>query len=543
MKMKILLITSLLAAGAYTASAQAIDDQRAYGRIVAAPYFDISQRVLFSQSDYIYGTSRSAAMGGAFTSLGANLSSMNINPAGLGMYQSSDWGITQSISITSIATEAPRMAPGNFSSGGRRTSYGLDNLAVVFNGFNRSGSLTSLNFGFGYNRMANFNSRSFIRTQGESLSISDLFAEQLANMVRQGVPVSALASSSRPFENEDIFPGEWGSVLAYHSSFVTENANVFSPAPGNATTHSYMQSITKGGIYEYTFSMGLNVNNVFYAGATLGASQIYYKDALSYEETFEGLSGRMWHDQNTSISGVGYTMKLGIVARPVAPLRIGLAFHLPTFYTIDKTYRSGMSFARAANTGMIEDELRFNTAPRLLTGISYVIADRAIIALDYECAWFNKIRTRNTYLLKEKESEIESENLLKPQHSIRAGFEFLANDVVSVRLGGGYQTNIMREKDLYNTSTDHYWPGNTPTAYSGYNLSAGLGFNVGRNGYIDLTYMFKRSDYAKYDFYFLGLDGGEFIGQYDTVNGVATPREYNQTKNYHMISLTLGSRF
>ena len=43
-----------------------------------------------SQYNYSFGTARSAALGGAFTSLGADLSSMAINPAGLGMYQSSD---------------------------------------------------------------------------------------------------------------------------------------------------------------------------------------------------------------------------------------------------------------------------------------------------------------------------------------------------------------------------------------------------------------------------------------------------------------------
>jgi len=33
-----------------------------------------------------FGTARVMGMGGAFTSLGADLSSMSINPAGLGMY-------------------------------------------------------------------------------------------------------------------------------------------------------------------------------------------------------------------------------------------------------------------------------------------------------------------------------------------------------------------------------------------------------------------------------------------------------------------------
>lgn len=544
MKKKILLATAIIAAGAYTATAQT-EGAIYRGRIIDAPYFDISQRVLFSQNDFIYGTSRSAAMGGAFTSLGANLSSMNINPAGLGMYTTSDWGISQSLSITSTNTGTSRVTPGTVSSGGTRTSYGLDNLSVVFNGFNRSsGSLTSLNFGFGYNRLANFNSRSFVSTTGEGRSIGHMFADQLNFMKASNVPVSDLSSSSRPFENGDIFLHEWGSVLGYQSNFVTYDGNEFQAAPSlMESTNSHMQSITKGGIYDYTFSMGLNVDNIFYGGMTLGATQINYHEALSYQETFSATTGRLWYDMNTSLSGVGYSMKLGIVVRPVTPLRIGVAFHLPTYYTLNKAYRSEMSFSRTANSGVLEDEQRFNTAPRLLAGISYVIAGRIIVALDYESAWFNKIRMRSTYLQDEELSRNESRNLLKPQHSIRAGLEFLANDVVSVRLGGGFQTNIMREKEIYNTDPLAFWPGNIPTAYRGYHVSCGLGFNVGRNAYIDLAYIFKHTDYADYTYFLERFDNGTFIGQYDMVGGDPFPREYSQRKNYNMISLTIGSRF
>lgn len=553
MKKKVLLTAVVLAAGISSVMAQAT------GRIITAPHFDISQQVLFSQNDYVYGTSRSAAMGGAFTSLGANLSSMNINPAGLGMYQSSDWGITQSLSISSMNTTSPKMASDKFSAGGSRVSYGLDNVAMVFNSFNKSGALTSLSMGFGYNRMANFNSRSRVHTYGEGISIADLFAEQLNNMAKDPqypIPPEKLNPSARPFENEDIFLREFGAVLGYQTGLVrydTPSQEYRLGIAGNAVTDTYMQSVTKGGIYDYTFSLGVNVSNILYLGATLGASQIIYKDVLSYEETYDngGASGfvsKMWYDQSTSITGTGFTMKLGAVLRPVSPLRIGVAFHLPTYYSIDKSYKSEMSVvspSRSANSGTLEDKQMFNTAPRLLTGISLVIADRAILAVDYECAWFNKIHTRSTHMQEEEDSKTASGHLLKPQHSIRAGFEFLASDVMSVRLGGGYQTNIMKEKDLYDTNQDYYWPGNTPTTYGGYNLSAGLGFNVGRNAYIDITYMFRHSDYTKYDYYYLGIDpdNDEFIGQIDMVGTKPVPREYIQKKNNHMISLTIGSRF
>ena len=46
-----------------------------------------------------FGTARVMGMGGAFTSLGADLSSMSINPAGLGMYRHGDISITPMMSF------------------------------------------------------------------------------------------------------------------------------------------------------------------------------------------------------------------------------------------------------------------------------------------------------------------------------------------------------------------------------------------------------------------------------------------------------------
>ena len=50
-----------------------------------------------SQYNYSFSTARSAALGGAFTSLGADLSSIGINPAGLGMYRGSEFGISPTL--------------------------------------------------------------------------------------------------------------------------------------------------------------------------------------------------------------------------------------------------------------------------------------------------------------------------------------------------------------------------------------------------------------------------------------------------------------
>ena len=50
------------------------------------------------------GTARSMALGGAFTSLGADLASMSINPAGLGMYRRNEIALTPMMTFQSSET-------------------------------------------------------------------------------------------------------------------------------------------------------------------------------------------------------------------------------------------------------------------------------------------------------------------------------------------------------------------------------------------------------------------------------------------------------
>ena len=59
-----------------------------------------------SQVNFGFGTARSMAMAGAFTSLGADASSMGINPAGLGMYRHNEITLSPVISLTSTKNNA-----------------------------------------------------------------------------------------------------------------------------------------------------------------------------------------------------------------------------------------------------------------------------------------------------------------------------------------------------------------------------------------------------------------------------------------------------
>ena len=74
-----------------------------YMAIVAALPFSVSAQsavdaYTLSQNE-TRGTARFMAMGGAFTALGGDLSTLNQNPAGIGVYRGSDVGFTLDVNI------------------------------------------------------------------------------------------------------------------------------------------------------------------------------------------------------------------------------------------------------------------------------------------------------------------------------------------------------------------------------------------------------------------------------------------------------------
>ena len=59
-----------------------------------------------SQLGFGFGSARSMALAGAFTSLGGDVASMGINPAGLGMYRTNELTFTPMMSFTRAKNSA-----------------------------------------------------------------------------------------------------------------------------------------------------------------------------------------------------------------------------------------------------------------------------------------------------------------------------------------------------------------------------------------------------------------------------------------------------
>lgn len=525
-----------------------------------------------SQQQFNFGTARSMAMGGAFTSLGADQASMVLNPAGLGMYRRNEIAITPMI----LSTKAETAGTGSYLSNSK-SRFGLGNIGGVFNlyeGSNRR--VMSVNMGIGYTRVADFNynySFGYAPAQGRA-SIADAMSVLLeaggATVDKDGTIRMGNAA------NWGIDPFFWPAVAGYKTYLVDRNAQgVWYPAEigVNADIEGGTALRSRGSIGEIDFAVGANLDNKLYVGVTIGVQTVYRKQSLYYGEAYSYGGGNgydsperaiyadgteltevmqsMGLSQQTTLDGVGVNLKLGVIYRPVAGLRLGFALHTPTFYSLERRYDLSMAtralgptsatdpttheYTSDAYSQVLEDEGRnswdFVSPTRLMFGISYTFGNVAILSADYERAWYNGIRIKNQPYLPwgpaESDFKEDFKTYFKGSNSLRLGLEVRPVPMVALRAGYGYTGSMLKDKNTILSS-----PAVSETNY----FTAGLGFNLGRSCFLDVAYCHTKHKLTEYMLFYGNVygSGGDEIYESD---------RYSTDLKRHQVAVTFGYRF
>jgi hypothetical protein len=121
-------------------------------------YAQNEQDVLRYSQNKIFGSARVLGVGGAFGALGADLSAIAINPAGIGLYRRSE--TAGSLAISAYFNDNRYIENNTFES---KTILNIPQIGYVFNkmqqGFkgDETEGLVSYSFAFGINRLNDFN--------------------------------------------------------------------------------------------------------------------------------------------------------------------------------------------------------------------------------------------------------------------------------------------------------------------------------------------------------------------------------------------------
>lgn len=453
---------------------------------------------LFSQSDW-EGTARFCGAGGAFGAVGAEYSALATNPASIGVYKKSE--VTLTPLVVSIFKN-------NSLYNGNRSDYlashyNFANVGAVFTFPTSEGKMMkAYQIGFGYNRTYNFNNQFSISGTSDHSSLLDEYVD------------NANKTSSLSDFNTGLAWNTW--LMAYDSL----SGRYWSPLEKhNLEQSKYVK--TSGGIDELNFSFGGNYNNQFYFGATIGVPFLDYKEQGTFsednlEDTLTSIAGYTLHSNN-STEGVGVNLKLGFLYQPADFVRIGVAFHTPTYYgKLKNSYNYDInSLINDCNRTSESDNGWYNyklTTPlRVHVDAAFFIQKRAFISAEYEYVNYALASLytygNDRYSFAEENQDIKDK--YGAQHVIRIGGELTVSDFFFVRLGYNYRTSPYR---------DHINDGSAHTA------SAGIGFRS-KGFFFDMTYQMKttKESYWLYSPLFVNAAENQYF--------------------YHRIIATLGFKF
>ena len=478
------------------------------------------------------GTARGQAMGGAFGALGGDVTGVAINPAGIGVYRSSE--VVANISLTSPLIKGTTNQESN-------SSFGFDNLSYISYYPLVKGSMLSLNFGFNYNRIKSFDQRYRTSRVDMKSSLTDYMLE-----LTDGINHSVWTGNTDNCYTNPKIP--WLSILAWDGYLINEkdktNDAYESILYKDEHVSPTLSVSEKGKVESYDFTIGSNIANRFYWGATVSIIDLSYLMTSSYDEKFLGVQGSGLNLENyLETKGSGFQMKVGLIFKPTDVLRVGVAYHSPIWYTMTDYYQAELT-PRLTARGIYTDEGKevghtetpYNSSSYYMQtpgswtfSLAAVLSTQAIISVDYENKDYSAMNLKDPEGHDWKDVNNRMNDEYKDASTLRAGLEFKFTPQFSGRVGYACVQSPYRQ-DIQSTGKNVKTAGTVPhyTLSDNVNyLTAGLGFRFTPQFYGDFALVLRKQ---KDDLYYFppvkieGVEPDSFSGTFtnQTMKGLVT---------------------
>lgn len=386
--------------------------------------FLFASTVLFAQNEvdalrysqnFYGGTARYMSMGGAFGALGADFSTMSTNPAGVGVFRSSKFSFTPSMSYNKINSKY-------YGNNIEDNAYNLNinNIAYVksINTEQENTGWMNINYAVGYNRINDFNQNIIIEGTNNNSSLLDYFVD---------------AANAGDINSAGLF------IDADAIYFDSTSNKYLSDYVGSGYGELQNKSIrTNGRMGEYYFSFGANYTHKLYLGATLGYQHVLYEENSDYFETdinnnIPNLVSFNYHNHLLT-KGDGFNFKFGAIYKPIYWMRIGAAVHTPTFFDLTDEYYSSVEatidYVEGTDVNTSEEPIRnFNyqltSSAKVIASLAFIIKKSAIISVDYEYLDYSSSRLRaDDYTFTNENANISSRYTSTGNLKVGAEYKF-----------------------------------------------------------------------------------------------------------------------
>ncbi|MFI5195913.1 MAG: OmpP1/FadL family transporter [Chitinophagales bacterium] len=407
----------------------------------------------------IQGSARSMGFGNTLGSVGGDFSSISVNPAGLGVYRSSEFTITPSLRLNGTSSQYMGTTTGD-----NNTHFNINNFGLVFTSAPKGKryeqrSWKAVSFAFGMNRSADFNYSYTYSGKNTTSSGSQVFesdANQYPGDASAAGPSSALG------------------YIGYQSYLLNQNAagQYASIVPFSGGVNQLKSAQVSGGINEYLFALGGNYKEKLMLGITIGIPTVnyhstsYYQETLSADNTASNPYGfnSFNYNQTLDISGTGFNAKIGAIYKINDNFRLGAAFHSPTYYSISDVYTPGITTTHndsliilsVDNGALAQNQFNysFTTPWKGVLSATYIFNKLGFITADYEYVNYSTMRYRypadqfgNSYQSEQDAMNQDIRNTYKAASDFRLGAEGRLGKYFMLRLGFGYYGNPYKTTD------------------------------------------------------------------------------------------------
>lgn len=443
------------------------------------------------------GSARIQGMGGAQVALGGDYSSALANPAGLGMFNRSEF--TFSPGLNFYTSESGHLGNNDSDS---KTVLTIPGVSLVWNKPAENGKFLGGSFGISLSRINDFQNSFQYGTNTSDPSIIDYFVQD----------ANAIGSSTADFEN-NVYGGDIRTQLAYYN-FLVEDSSYYSGSPQKyfsllGTYPDDPDDIRhfnrvgnvdiKGAQYQLSLAYGGNVSDQFFFGGSVGVTTLRYRFKSLYRESnysFE-LSPSynpldyLQLEETIDVEGSGINLTLGVIWRPVNFVQIGASLLTPTFYALTDTYTAtlktqwnnfdyygdGSRFLNSESDRIepLISEYNITTPLKFSTGIAFFVGKYGFITGDVEFINYGKSK----YSSDTPDVSFNPEN-----NEIRSSF----TDVINTRVGAELRYDVFRIRGGYALQANPYEQGVSTTNYKQNTISFGAGLRFDKF-FIDVAWL------------------------------------------------------
>ena len=413
-------------------------------------------------SESLNGTARFNALSGAFGALGADVSSIIINPAGSSIF-------VKSAGSATISTLNKKNRSNYFQTNKEATNTNLkfNQAGFIFsvNNRNKNSAFNKFSGGFSYAATNNFDTEIFVAGQGNT-SITSFFLTQ-AN----GVPLNLLQlqsnetiSSLYAYLGANFGVSTQNAFLGYQS-YIIDPVNANDPEnieyEPNVASGSFNQNYfysSSGFNGKYTFNFATEIKNIVSLGINLNSNNFNYRQSTFLNETNINSGSTISYigfQNDLYAYGGGFSAQIGAIAKITKSLRIGTTFDTPTWYNIyEETSQyvettrelDGLIYNESINPRIVNIFSKYSlTTPwKLAFSGAYIFGKRGLISIDYSYKDYKATRFSSPSSAYFNDVNTNIKNELKGASAIKIGGEYRLN---RLSFRGGYQYKESPYKD------------------------------------------------------------------------------------------------